>query len=107
MKEEYEALWFEWITPYNPNNLKRWDIVLKNQWADWQRHTEIYTWNWKFVWARSNKDWRSGDSSWNEIAESSANWLKTFGWNGYDHWNGRNISFRRRTTEGGPCQGNP
>ena len=81
MKEEYEALWFEWITPYNPNNLKRWDIVLKNQWADWQRHTEIYTWNWKFVWARSNKDWRPWDSSWNEIAETSANRLTNFGWN--------------------------
>ncbi len=81
MKEEYEALWFEWIAPYDPNNLKRWDIVLKNQWADGERHTEIYTWNWKFVWARSNYDKKSWDSSGNEIAETSANWLTNFGWN--------------------------
>jgi hypothetical protein len=53
----------------------------KDQWKDGERHTEIYTWNWKFVWARSNKDWKSWDSSWNEIAETSANWLNTFGWN--------------------------
>jgi len=81
MKEEYEALWFEWITPYNPNNLKRWDIVLKNKWADWERHTEIYTWNWKFVWARSNYDKKSWDSSWKEISETSANWLTNYWWN--------------------------
>ena len=81
MKEEYEDLWFEWITPYDPNNLKRGDIVLKNEWADGERHTEIYTWNWKFVWARSNYDNKSGDSSWNEIAESSASWLTNFWWN--------------------------
>lgn len=81
MKEEYEALWFERITPYDPNNLKRGDIVLKNQWADWERHTEIYTWNGKFVWARSNYDKKSWDSSWNEIAETSAKWLTNFGWN--------------------------
>ena len=81
MREEYTALWFEWISPYDPNNLKRWDILLKDQWADGERHTEIYTGNWKFVWARSNKDKKSWDSSWDEISESSANWLKTFGWN--------------------------
>ena len=81
MREEYTALWFEWISPYDSSKLKRWDIVLKDQWKDGERHTEIYTWNWKFVWARSNKDWKSWDSSWNEIAETSANWLTTFGWN--------------------------
>lgn len=81
MREEYEALWFERISPYDPNNLKRWDIVLKNEWADWERHTEIYTWNGKFVWARSNYDKKSWDSSWNEIAETSANRLTNFGWN--------------------------
>ena len=82
MRQEYTALWFERISPYDASKLKRWDIVLKDQWADKERHTEIYTGNWKFVWARSNKDWRSWDSSWNEIAESSANWLRNFGWNG-------------------------
>ena len=82
MRQEYTALWFERISPYDASKLKRWDIVLKDQWADKERHTEIYTGNWKFVWARSNKDWKSGDSSWNEIAESSANWLRNFGWNG-------------------------
>lgn len=82
MRKEYTALWFEWISPFDSSKLKRWDIVLKDQWKDGERHTEIYTWNWKFVWARSNKDWKSWDSSWNEIAETSANWLTTFGRNG-------------------------
>lgn len=81
MRENFTKAWFEWISPYDSSKLKRWDILLKDQWKDWERHTEIYTWNWKFVWARSNKDWRVGDSSWNEIAESSANWLTTFGRN--------------------------
>lgn len=79
MREEYTKLWFEWISPYDPSKLHRWDIVLKDQWS--QRHTEIYTWNWKFVWARSNKDWKAWDSKWNEIAETSANWLTNFAWN--------------------------
>lgn len=79
MRAEYTALWFEWISPYDPNKLQRWDIVLKDQWS--QRHTEIYTGNWKFVWARSNKDWKIWDSKWNEIAETSANWLTNFAWN--------------------------
>ena len=78
MREEYKALWFEWISPYDSTKLKRWDIVLKDEWKDKERHTEIYTWNWKFVWARSNKDGKSWDSSWNEIAETSAHWLTTF-----------------------------
>lgn len=78
MRRNFTAAWFEWISPYDQNNLQRWDILLKDIWADWQRHTEIYTWNWKFVWARSNKDWRSWDSSGNEIAETSANWLFNF-----------------------------
>lgn len=81
MKENFTKVWFEWISPYDPNNLKRWDILLKDVWADGERHTEIYTGNWKFVWARSNYDKKSWDSSWNEIAESSANWLTNFGWN--------------------------
>ncbi len=82
MRENFTRAWFEWISPYDASKLQRWDIVLKDKWKDWERHTEIYTGNWKFVWARSNKDWRAGDSSGNEIAETSANWLKTFGWNG-------------------------
>ena len=81
MKENFTKVWFEWISPYDPNNLKRWDILLKDVGADGERHTEIYTWNWKFVWARSNYDKTSWDSSWNEIAESSASRLSTFGWN--------------------------
>lgn len=82
MRENFTRAWFEWISPYNSSKLQRWDILLKDIWKDGERHTEIYTWNWKFVWARSNKDWRPGDSSGNEIAESSANWLRTFWWNG-------------------------
>lgn len=81
MRENFTKVWFEWISPYDSSKLKRWDIVLKDKWADGERHTEIYTWNWKFVWARSNKDWKSWDSSWNEIAETSANRLNTFGRN--------------------------
>ena len=81
MRENFTKAGFEWISPYDSSKLMRWDIVLKDQWADWERHTEIYTWNWKFVWARSNKDKKSWDSSWDEISESSANWLKTFWWN--------------------------
>ena len=81
MKENFTKAWFEWISPYDSSKLQRWDILLKDIWKDGERHTEIYTWNWKFVWARSNKDWKSGDSSGNEIAETSANWLTTFGWN--------------------------
>lgn len=82
MRENFTKVWFEWISPYDSSKLQRWDILLKDKWKDGERHTEIYTWNWKFVWARSNKDWKSWDSSWNEIAESSENWLKTFWWNG-------------------------
>ncbi len=82
MRQNFTKAWFEWISPYDSSKLQRWDILLKDKWKDGERHTEIYTWNWKFVWARSNKDWKSGDSSWNEIAESSANWLRTFWWNG-------------------------
>lgn len=78
MREEYIKLWFEWISPYDPNKLQRWDIVLKDEWS--QRHTEIYTWNWKFVWSRSDKDWKIWDSKWNEIAEISAKWLTNFAW---------------------------
>lgn len=81
MRANFTKAWFEWISPYNPNNLKRWDILLKDIGADWERHTEIYTWNGKFVWARSNYDKKSWDSSWNEIAETSANWLTNFWWN--------------------------
>ena len=82
MRENFSKAWFERISPYDSSKLQRWDILLKDIWKDGQRHTEIYTWNWKYVWARSNKDWKSGDSSWNEIAESGGNWLKNFGWNG-------------------------
>lgn len=81
MKENFTKVWFEWISPYDPNNLKRWDILLKDVGADGERHTEIYTWNGKFVWARSNYDKKSWDSSWNEIAESSDNRLVNFWWN--------------------------
>lgn len=81
MRENFVKAWFEWISPYDSNNLKRWDILLKDIGADWERHTEIYTWNGKFVWARFNYDKKSWDSSWNEIAETSANWLTNFGWN--------------------------
>lgn len=82
MREKFTKAWFEWISPYDSRKLQRWDILLKDKWKDGERHTEIYTWNWKYVWARSNKDWKSGDSNWNEITESSANWLKNFGWDG-------------------------
>ena len=81
MRENFTRAWFEWISPYDSSKLQRGDILLKDKWKDGERHTEIYTWNWKFVWARSNKDWKSGDGSWNEIAETSANWLTTFGRN--------------------------
>lgn len=81
MRKNFTKVWFEWISPYDPNNLKRWDILLKDIWADGQRHTEIYTWNWKFVWARSNYDKASWDSSWKEISETSANRLTNFGRN--------------------------
>ena len=76
MRKEYTNLWFERISPYDSSKLKRWDIVLKE---NGKRHTEIYTWNWKFVWARSNKDRKSWDSGGKEIAETSANWLTKFG----------------------------
>lgn len=81
MRENFTKAWFEWISPYDVSKLQRWDILLKDKWKDGERHTEIYTGNWKFVWARSNKDWKAWDSSWNEIAETSANRLRTFGWN--------------------------
>jgi hypothetical protein len=81
MRENFTRAWFEWISPYDSSKLQRGDILLKDKWKDGERHTEIYTWNWMFVWARSNKDWKSGDGSWNEIAETSANWLTTFGRN--------------------------
>ena len=83
MKENFTKAWFEWISPYKQDKLQRWDILLKDVWGDGERHTEIYTWHWKLVWARSNYDKKAWDSSWNEIVESSDTKFlsESFGWN--------------------------
>lgn len=65
MQENFKKAWFEWI-PYkdiknNKISLRRWDILLKWHGVDWQRHTEIYLWNWEFVWAHGSKGRKKKD----------------------------------------------
>jgi len=69
MQANFEKVWFEWI-PYDVNNLKRWDILL-----DKDKHTELYIWNWRTVWAHWNKDWRDWDSGGDEISETDGSYF--------------------------------
>lgn len=81
MKEDFEKAGFEWISPYNVNDLQRWDILL-----DEDKHTELYIWDGKTVWAHWNKDFRPWDSWWNEISVMGGKYFlytyhKKYGWN--------------------------
>lgn len=62
MRKQFEKVWFEWISPRSENDLQEWDIFVN------PKHTELYAWNGKVVWAHSNKDWKSWDSGWEEIS---------------------------------------
>lgn len=70
MQENFEKVWFEWISPYDPNNLQRGDILL-----DKDKHTELYIWNWRTVWAHWDKDWRDWDSWGDEISETDGSYF--------------------------------
>ena len=63
MRKDFEKVWFEWISPRSENDLQEWDILV-----DPKKHTELYAWNGKIVWAHSNKDKKTWDSSWEEIS---------------------------------------
>lgn len=72
MRKQFEKVWFEWIPlpkskeerkEWAIKNAKKWDIFLQPS-----KHTELYVWNGKIVWAHSNKDGKGGDSSWEEIS---------------------------------------
>lgn len=62
MREDFEKIWFEWISPRSENDLQEWDILLN------PKHTELYAWNGKVVWAHKDKDWKAWDSGWEEIS---------------------------------------
>lgn len=70
MKDTFKKAWFKWISPYSRSKLKPWDIML-----DEDKHTEIYAWNWQTIWAHRDIDWKSWDSSWNEISLTDKNWM--------------------------------
>lgn len=70
MQQNFEKEWFEWISPYDVNNLQRWDILL-----DKDKHTELYIWNGRTVWAHSDKDGKDWDSGWNEISETDGKYF--------------------------------
>ncbi len=70
MQQNFEKAWFEWISPYDVNNLQRWDILL-----DKDKHTELYIWNGRTVWAHWNKDGKEWDSSWTEISETDGRYF--------------------------------
>lgn len=72
MRKQFEKVWFEWIPlpkskeekkEWAIKNAKKWDIFLQPS-----KHTELYVWNGKIVWAHSNKDKKRWDSSWEEIS---------------------------------------
>ena len=80
MREQFTKAWFEWISPYDVNNLQRWDILL-----DENKHTELYIWDGKTVWAHWNKDGKAWDGKWNEISVTNGKYFlytyhKQFGW---------------------------
>ena len=84
MKDVFKKAWFKRISPYDRSKLKPWDIML-----DEDKHTEIYAWNWQTIWAHRDIDWKSWDSSWNEISLTDKNWMwkyfldtyhKQYGW---------------------------
>ena len=70
MKDTFTKAWFKWISPYDRSKLKPWDILL-----DEDKHTEIYAWNWQTIWAHRDIDWKSWDSSGDEISLTDKNWM--------------------------------
>ena len=85
MQKNFEKVWFKWIPwPIKSEDVKTWDIILEKK-----KHVELCVWDNKIVWAHTNKDGKSWDSSWNEISVRSTksvlgymkpDWILRFTW---------------------------